>query len=116
MFGAYVIEKTCAKKAALLFRFLLKKSVELHEIHFIKRIRTDQITGECDSDGNHELFCDIVSLSILSYSVIRGIFRGIIREVSAIIGVVAGFTAHIHIMIWWRKNSYSTSQHCHTQV
>lgn len=36
-------------------------------------------------------YFDIVSLSILSYSVIRGIFRGIIREVSAIIGVVAGF-------------------------
>lgn len=34
---------------------------------------------------------DIVSLSILSYCVIRGIFRGIIREASAIIGVVAGF-------------------------
>jgi membrane protein required for colicin V production len=36
-------------------------------------------------------YFDIVSLSILSYSVIRGAFRGIIREISAIIGVIAGF-------------------------
>lgn len=34
---------------------------------------------------------DVVSLSILSYCVLRGIFRGIIREASAIIGVIAGF-------------------------
>ncbi|WP_051283952.1 CvpA family protein [Desulforegula conservatrix] len=34
---------------------------------------------------------DVVSLSILSYCVLRGIFRGIIKEASAIIGVIAGF-------------------------
>jgi membrane protein required for colicin V production len=36
---------------------------------------------------------DIVIIVILSFCLIRGIFRGLVKEVSAIIGVLAGFYA-----------------------
>lgn len=36
---------------------------------------------------------DMVIVVILSYSIIRGAFRGVIREVAAIVGVVGGFYA-----------------------
>lgn len=38
-------------------------------------------------------FFDIVIIIILSYSLIRGLFRGIIKELSSIVGVIAGFYA-----------------------
>ncbi len=38
-------------------------------------------------------FFDILIITILSYGLIRGIFRGVIREVSAIVGVLGGFYA-----------------------
>ncbi|MDL2269188.1 CvpA family protein [Desulfosarcina sp. OttesenSCG-928-A07] len=36
---------------------------------------------------------DILVVTILAYGLIRGIFRGFVREVAAIIGVLAGFYA-----------------------
>ena len=36
---------------------------------------------------------DMVILVILSYCLIRGIFRGLVKEISSIIGVLAGFYA-----------------------
>ncbi|HPA13863.1 MAG TPA: CvpA family protein [Desulfobacterales bacterium] len=36
---------------------------------------------------------DIVIIVILSFCLVRGIFRGLVKEVSAIIGVLAGFYA-----------------------
>ncbi|WP_419662814.1 CvpA: putative colicin V production protein-like [Desulfosarcina variabilis str. Montpellier] len=36
---------------------------------------------------------DILILTILAYGLIRGIFRGLIREISAIVGVLGGFYA-----------------------
>lgn len=38
-------------------------------------------------------FLDIVIVIILSYGLIRGIFRGLVRELSSIIGVLGGFYA-----------------------
>jgi membrane protein required for colicin V production len=36
---------------------------------------------------------DILTIVILAYSVIRGIFRGLIKEMSSIVGVLAGYYA-----------------------
>jgi len=36
---------------------------------------------------------DMAIVTILSYSLIRGIFRGLVKEISSIIGVLAGFYA-----------------------
>ena len=36
---------------------------------------------------------DIIIIVILGYSLVRGIFRGLVKEVSSIIGVLAGFYA-----------------------
>ncbi|PID40602.1 MAG: colicin V production protein [Proteobacteria bacterium] len=36
---------------------------------------------------------DIVIVSVLAYGLIRGIFRGLVRELSSIIGVLGGFYA-----------------------
>jgi membrane protein required for colicin V production len=36
---------------------------------------------------------DVVIISILAYGLIRGIFRGLVRELSSIIGVMGGFYA-----------------------
>jgi membrane protein required for colicin V production len=36
---------------------------------------------------------DIVIISVLAYGLIRGIFRGLVRELSSIIGVLGGFYA-----------------------
>ena len=36
---------------------------------------------------------DILIITILAYGLIRGIFRGLIREISAIVGVLGGFYA-----------------------
>lgn len=36
---------------------------------------------------------DILILTILAYGLIRGIFRGLVREISSIIGVLGGFFA-----------------------
>ncbi len=38
-------------------------------------------------------FLDIIIIIILSYCIIRGIFRGILKELSSIIGVFGGFYA-----------------------
>jgi membrane protein required for colicin V production len=36
---------------------------------------------------------DILTITILAYGLIRGIFRGLVREISSIIGVLGGFYA-----------------------
>ncbi|MFZ0133409.1 MAG: CvpA family protein [Desulfobacterales bacterium] len=36
---------------------------------------------------------DILTIVILAYSIIRGIFRGLIKEMSSIVGVLAGYYA-----------------------
>ena len=36
---------------------------------------------------------DILIITILAYGLIRGIFRGLIREISSIVGVLGGFYA-----------------------
>ncbi|MGA6927040.1 MAG: CvpA family protein, partial [Desulfosarcina sp.] len=36
---------------------------------------------------------DIVVVTILAYGLIRGIFRGLVREISSIVGVLGGFYA-----------------------
>jgi membrane protein required for colicin V production len=36
---------------------------------------------------------DIIVIIILAYSLIRGVFRGVVREISSIIGVLGGFYA-----------------------
>ena len=36
---------------------------------------------------------DIIIIAILGYSLVRGIFRGLVKEVSSIIGVLGGFYA-----------------------
>ena len=36
---------------------------------------------------------DIFIIIVLSYSIIRGLFRGLVKEVSSIIGVLGGFYA-----------------------
>ena len=36
---------------------------------------------------------DILMLIILAYGLIRGIFRGLVRELASIIGVLGGFYA-----------------------
>ena len=38
-------------------------------------------------------YLDIIIVVILSYCVIRGVFRGLIKELSSIIGVFGGFYA-----------------------
>lgn len=38
-------------------------------------------------------FFDIIIIIILSYCVIRGVFRGLIKELSSVIGVLGGFYA-----------------------
>ena len=38
-------------------------------------------------------FFDILVITILAYGFIRGIFRGLVREVSSIVGVLGGFYA-----------------------
>jgi membrane protein required for colicin V production len=38
-------------------------------------------------------FLDIIIVTILGYCVIRGIFRGLIKEISSLIGVLGGFYA-----------------------
>lgn len=51
-----------------------------------------------DNNANHNQKCgakmnafDVVIVVIISFCLIRGLFRGFIREVSSIIGVIAGF-------------------------
>ncbi len=39
---------------------------------------------------------DIIIIIILGYTLIRGLFRGIVKELSAIVGVLAGFYAAYH--------------------
>lgn len=36
---------------------------------------------------------DIIMITILSYGLIRGIFRGLVREIASIVGVLGGFYA-----------------------
>jgi membrane protein required for colicin V production len=40
-------------------------------------------------------------LTILSYGLIRGIFRGLVREISSIVGVLGGFYAAYLIIPMW---------------
>lgn len=54
---------------------------------------------------------DILIVTLLAYGLIRGIFRGLVREISSIVGVLGGFyaayTYYPHVAVWmsaWISN------------
>lgn len=63
---------------------------------------------------------DFVLASIIGYCLVRGIFRGLIKELSSIIGVLGGFYAaysyypHVtkHLMRWLANSGYANILSC----
>ncbi len=54
---------------------------------------------------------DILIVTVLAYGLIRGVFRGLVREISSIVGVLGGFyaayTYYPHVAAWmsgWISN------------
>jgi membrane protein required for colicin V production len=47
----------------------------------------------CDLQGTVMNAFDVLIITILAYGLIRGVFRGLVREISSIVGILGGFYA-----------------------